>query len=279
MADWVILVDTPKDFPNADTPHKVITTKDYLARSNLFRGTRPKIINLSRSFAYQSRGYYCSLLAEARGHRVIPSVETMVDLGARQLYAQARARARRRACEVPRRGRRQDHAAPHPRLFRHRRGPPLRPLRPAALRLVPLPGARGHRREWRPPADQAPRRRAGDQAVAGRAAALSRGAPRAHHAANGARRRTARRRATPSPPSTIPTRSCRRPASRRSSTGRASPRSSASRSSRSPSATWRGSPSSTRCSSARPRRSTITPTASRGGRCRRACRSSTTRSR
>ena len=97
MADWVILVDTPKDFPNADTPHKVITTKDYLARTNLFRGTRPKIINLSRSFAYQSRGYYCSLLAEARGHRVIPSVETMVDLGARQLYAQAAARTRRRA--------------------------------------------------------------------------------------------------------------------------------------------------------------------------------------
>jgi glutathione synthase/RimK-type ligase-like ATP-grasp enzyme len=89
MADWVILVDSPKDFPNADTPHKVITTKDYLARSNLFQGTRPKIINLSRSFAYQSRGYYSSLLAEARGHRVIPSVETMVDLSARQLYAQA----------------------------------------------------------------------------------------------------------------------------------------------------------------------------------------------
>jgi glutathione synthase/RimK-type ligase-like ATP-grasp enzyme len=89
MADWVILVDSPKDFPNADTPHKVITTKDYLARTNLFRGARPKIINLSRSFAYQTRGYYSSLLAEARGHRVIPSVETMVDLGSRQLYAQA----------------------------------------------------------------------------------------------------------------------------------------------------------------------------------------------
>lgn len=89
MPDWVILVDSPKDFPNADTPHKVISTRDYLARANLFRGSRPKIINLSRSFAYQSRGYYCSLLAEARGHRVIPSVETVVDLGTRQLYAQA----------------------------------------------------------------------------------------------------------------------------------------------------------------------------------------------
>jgi glutathione synthase/RimK-type ligase-like ATP-grasp enzyme len=89
MADWVILVDSLRDFPNEDTPHKVITTKDYLARTNLFRGSRPKMINLSRSFNYQSRGYYCSLLAEARGHRIIPSVETMVDLGARQLYAQA----------------------------------------------------------------------------------------------------------------------------------------------------------------------------------------------
>ena len=89
MADWVILVDSARDFPNADTPHKVITTKDYLARTSLFSGARPKIINLSRSFNYQSRGYYSSLLAEARGHRVIPSVETMVDLGARQLYAQA----------------------------------------------------------------------------------------------------------------------------------------------------------------------------------------------
>ncbi len=89
MADWVILVDSAKDFPNADTPHKVITTKDYLARANLFRGSRPQIINLSRSFAYQSRGYYSSLLAEARGHRVIPSTETMIDLGARRLYAQA----------------------------------------------------------------------------------------------------------------------------------------------------------------------------------------------
>ncbi len=62
MADWVILVDTPKDFPNADTPHKVITTKDYLARANLFQGTRPKVINLSRDARLL-------LLASRRGAR------------------------------------------------------------------------------------------------------------------------------------------------------------------------------------------------------------------
>ncbi len=89
MSSWLIIVDSLRDFDNAATPHKVITSKDYLARPQLFQGSRPKIINLSRSYAYQAKGYYCSLLAVARGHRVIPSVETMVDLAARTLYAQA----------------------------------------------------------------------------------------------------------------------------------------------------------------------------------------------
>jgi len=89
MSGWVILVDHPKDFPNADTPHKVITTSDYLARPRLFDQGRPKLINLSRSYAYQSKGYYASLLAEARGHRVMPTVETMLELSEAKLYEHA----------------------------------------------------------------------------------------------------------------------------------------------------------------------------------------------
>jgi glutathione synthase/RimK-type ligase-like ATP-grasp enzyme len=88
MTGWVIIVDQPKDFPNADTPHKVITTSEYLARPRLFDG-RPKLINLSRSYAYQSKGYYASLLAEARGHRVVPTVETMLELRESKLYEHA----------------------------------------------------------------------------------------------------------------------------------------------------------------------------------------------
>jgi len=88
MTGWVIIVDQPKDFPNADTPHKVITTSDYLARPRLFEG-RPKLINLSRSYAYQSKGYYASLLAEARGHRLVPTVETMLELREAKLYEHA----------------------------------------------------------------------------------------------------------------------------------------------------------------------------------------------
>jgi glutathione synthase/RimK-type ligase-like ATP-grasp enzyme len=89
MTGWVILVDQPKDFPNADTPHKVITTSEYLARPRLFDMGRPKLLNLSRSYAYQSKGYYASLLAEARGHRVVPSVETMLELRESKLYEHA----------------------------------------------------------------------------------------------------------------------------------------------------------------------------------------------
>jgi glutathione synthase/RimK-type ligase-like ATP-grasp enzyme len=89
MTGWVILVDQPKDFPNADTPHKVITTSEYLARPRLFDVGRPKLVNLSRSYAYQSKGYYASLLAEARGHRVVPTVETMLELREAKLYEHA----------------------------------------------------------------------------------------------------------------------------------------------------------------------------------------------
>ncbi|HEY9058680.1 MAG TPA: RimK family protein [Aurantimonas sp.] len=89
MSQWVVLVGRASDLDNGATPHKIMTSRDYLARSGLFRGQRPKVINLSRSYAYQSRGYYASLLAEARGHRIIPSVETMIDLSERKLYENA----------------------------------------------------------------------------------------------------------------------------------------------------------------------------------------------
>ncbi|WP_420406626.1 RimK family protein [Hoeflea sp.] len=89
MSDWVILATALAGFDHAATTHKVLATRDYLARPELFRGARPNIINLSRSYSYQSRGYYASLLAAARGQRVIPSVETIIDLSARKLYENA----------------------------------------------------------------------------------------------------------------------------------------------------------------------------------------------
>ena len=86
---WLILVDQDRDFSNADTRHKVMTTRDYLSRPQLFRDIKPKIINLARSYGYQGVGYYSALLAEARGHRVMPTVESMTELSRKTLYEHA----------------------------------------------------------------------------------------------------------------------------------------------------------------------------------------------
>ncbi len=53
---------------------------DYLSKPDFSsrRGTR--VYNLCRSYAYQSMGYYVSLLAEARGQRAVPDVVAIQDL-------------------------------------------------------------------------------------------------------------------------------------------------------------------------------------------------------
>ena len=38
------------------------------------------MLNLCRDYGYMSNGYYCSLLAEARGHRVLPRVMAINDV-------------------------------------------------------------------------------------------------------------------------------------------------------------------------------------------------------
>ena len=89
MSDWLILVEYTGDLAQHETPHKVMRIRDYLTTPNLFTGRRPNIINLARSYAYQSEGYYASLLAEARRHRVAPTVQAMVELRQKSLYQHA----------------------------------------------------------------------------------------------------------------------------------------------------------------------------------------------
>jgi len=89
VSEWIILVDGYRDLPQGETIHKVLSTRDYLGRRGLFAGRRPQVVNLARSYAYQSAGYYCARLAEARGHRTIPIVQTILELQRKSLYAHA----------------------------------------------------------------------------------------------------------------------------------------------------------------------------------------------
>lgn len=57
----------------------VITAIQYLQNDALSKQSY-LVINLCSDLSYHSEGYYCSLLAQARKHRVIPSIETLSKL-------------------------------------------------------------------------------------------------------------------------------------------------------------------------------------------------------
>ncbi|HEY5718607.1 MAG TPA: RimK family protein, partial [Motiliproteus sp.] len=62
----------------------VISFEDYLNLPDT-KG-RVRVINLCHSSRYLSPGYYCSLLAEAREHNILPSLKVINDLSRRALY-------------------------------------------------------------------------------------------------------------------------------------------------------------------------------------------------
>ncbi|MEZ5064251.1 MAG: RimK family protein [bacterium] len=76
----LVVLENPKNW-NLDVPGvKIVAARDYLGRTWSDGKARAKVINLCRSYGYQTTGYYVSLLAEARGHRPLPSVGTLQDL-------------------------------------------------------------------------------------------------------------------------------------------------------------------------------------------------------
>lgn len=75
----VIVTENPKQWQLEINGLQWMTPAEYLAPSGHNLSKNTKILNLCRSFQYQSQGYYVSLLAEARGHKILPSVATIQD--------------------------------------------------------------------------------------------------------------------------------------------------------------------------------------------------------
>ncbi|HVH36552.1 MAG TPA: RimK family protein [Tahibacter sp.] len=86
MSRLVIVVEKASDWGSYYPSDNVVTAKDYLREPLAADEERTQVINLCRSYKYLGTGYYVSLLAEARGHKVIPSVRTINDLRRRSLY-------------------------------------------------------------------------------------------------------------------------------------------------------------------------------------------------
>lgn len=86
MSRLVIVVEKASDWSSYHPSENVMAASDYLREPLSGDEERTQVINLCRSYKYLGTGYYVSLLAEARGHRVIPSVRTINDLRRRSLY-------------------------------------------------------------------------------------------------------------------------------------------------------------------------------------------------
>lgn len=87
MPEHLILVDRKAHWKRSSDAYPVITAAEYLTDPAWRQKKGLRVVNLCRTQRYLGEGYYCSLLAEARGHRVIPSVRTVRDLSRKSLYS------------------------------------------------------------------------------------------------------------------------------------------------------------------------------------------------
>ena len=86
MAETLIVMEANQK-PGGDwTDLSGLAPTDYLAGREGSDGGGKLIVNLASDYRYLSTGYYCSLLAEARSQRIIPSVRTIEDLSRKTIY-------------------------------------------------------------------------------------------------------------------------------------------------------------------------------------------------
>jgi hypothetical protein len=72
VSDAADRVDFPQD--------GVVFADEYLAGPPGYAERDTVVVNLCRSYRYRTKGYYVSLLADARGQQVLPAVETLEGL-------------------------------------------------------------------------------------------------------------------------------------------------------------------------------------------------------
>lgn len=85
MFSATIVVEHLQDCPVPPPGCRVVLMADYAAVTGT--GSN-RIINLCRGAGYLAPGYYCSLIAEARGQEVMPSAATLANLGERTVRAE-----------------------------------------------------------------------------------------------------------------------------------------------------------------------------------------------
>lgn len=89
MIKHIVIVDKDKNGIPEHPERLIMSATDFIANEaalDLRKNHRLKIINLCTNYEYLGKGYYVSLLAEARGMRCVPSVADIVTLNWKRNY-------------------------------------------------------------------------------------------------------------------------------------------------------------------------------------------------
>jgi glutathione synthase/RimK-type ligase-like ATP-grasp enzyme len=76
----LLVVENTRRWPLKLAGAQAVSARDYLVGGEWDERRGLRVYNFCRTYGYQTLGYYVSLLAAARGHRPIPTVETLQDL-------------------------------------------------------------------------------------------------------------------------------------------------------------------------------------------------------
>jgi glutathione synthase/RimK-type ligase-like ATP-grasp enzyme len=82
MMKTLMVVDDVGEWTGVLKGVSIVSSEDFLTKPDYVERSL-KVFNLCRSYHYQSAGYYVSLLASARGQKVIPTISTILDLKAK----------------------------------------------------------------------------------------------------------------------------------------------------------------------------------------------------
>ncbi|MCG5239395.1 RimK-like ATPgrasp N-terminal domain-containing protein [Azospirillum doebereinerae] len=104
MFGAIIAVERLRDCPWPLDGHRIVTLDDYADTPRAVLADAQdgaRIVNLCRNGGCRPRSYECSLLAEERGHAVLPSVATLAGLTCRTLQGSALDRLSRELASLP----------------------------------------------------------------------------------------------------------------------------------------------------------------------------------
>jgi glutathione synthase/RimK-type ligase-like ATP-grasp enzyme len=75
----IIVTEKPENWLMSTPEVELVRPIDYINSEEYRKQKHFRVLNLCKSYNYQKEGYYISLLAEARGHKPLPSTSTMMD--------------------------------------------------------------------------------------------------------------------------------------------------------------------------------------------------------